>query len=229
MIDNRSKILDKIAAMMALVDHPNTPEHEVSAAMDMIERLRAKYNISEKDIKFSQADMGASHIKEEGKQVHPMMFCVLNIAKLTDTVLVYPTKNDCFFVGSKPDTEYANWLYRIINRSLERGLHEYKYSYEYLNLTKKEKVHGRTLTNSYQKSFIHAINKKLLAYIAEKEGCPVAGNKLVVVNQYLQTINANAAKPKKGKTFKLNDHGTQDGDKVGLRMEFTKEQTKLLT
>lgn len=236
-MDNRDSILRRLAALKAkFAEGSGCTEAEAESAMKMYNDLMQRYNIEETDVHIRQEGIGFSAFSyKEGKQKHEVYWCLTAIGELTDTKPVVDGQNVTFF-GTKPDRDYAEFLYRLTIKSLETEWKAFRYSFNYTKLHRRG-VHGKKIRHSFRTAFINRLAKRMRDMAgANKIKESSTGTALVLLKAEL--IDAFLAekfgKLRKGgekqtrlSTSEAAEAGRDSADKVRLRQEVD-DPTRLL-
>jgi len=234
-MENKEAIIRKLNALKAKANDPtikDTPE--AISAMAKFNELMQRYNLTLTDleVKAQGINFGPKKTakgKENAKTRHPIAFCTLRIAAISNTEIVTSGWNSRVFVGTPSDIQYAEFLYDLIYNSAERAAIAYKMSADYQRDINLSKLKGDEIMWNYKYGFVIACNEALVKMIAENyksqgPGLVVLKNELI--KAFLDEQGTKAAGSGKGVAVK--DHmqavvakGFVEGEKLKLRNEVT--------
>jgi hypothetical protein len=168
-MDKRANIIRKLIALKAkLTDASNTTDAEKEAALLKYNELMQEYNVTEAEIGIKQSDIGRTNVNfnEGGKREHDVSHCIHAIARLSETRVIRNKKNlEYGFLGTRPDREYAEFLYRLCWSAIEDNWKAFRYSYPYTKMI-KEGHHGRMIRNTFRKTVAFRLRERLDELVA---------------------------------------------------------------
>lgn len=229
-MENRDQIVRKLRALKAMFEHGATSETEAALAMKRYNDLMQKYHLTETDLEIKQSGIHTKNFKTStGKQKGPMYYLAKPIGNVTNTRGIYHRKTGVtVYFGTQADVDYAEFLFRLIESSLEQSWNAYRYSFDYTRLH-RDGVHGRTIRNAFYKGYITRMQKRLNEMALENIQESTGRDLIVLKGQLIQTaIEEAGIKIKKGtslstkvRTNAMNavEAGRSEADKVKLRHE----------
>lgn len=235
---DRNDILRKISSMKAKAADPAITEAERETCLKIMNKWMQEYNVTLTEAELKEEEVGASRFDVPGQkgkaQVHEMHWVVVAIAKLTDTRVISSQNKEAYiFMGTLPDREYAEFLFRLCFNAIEQSWTAYRYSYDYVSKVNKG-THGRKIRTAYRKTMAFRLYERL-EEMAKANIIP--GKGLVVCkNALIDAAYGNAGKKtKKGSGLVLYDStrdvrasAYEEANKVQLRKNFANGADQLL-
>jgi hypothetical protein len=236
---NRNAILKKLAAIKAkLEDKASTPA-EVESFTRIYNDLMQKYNLTESDVHVRSEGVGFKSFKtgqtKAGEGLHEIAVISQSIAKVTETRAINSGVTAVVFFGTRPDVEYAEFLYRLCLNALETASKAFDGSTEHNRLVTMGYASGDVLRN-FRAGFSIQLIERLDAIAAENERNKPTGNALILVkNELIQIVMDELGDAEKQFHAVVNydhsriaaEYGALEGDKVILRQQT--EAQKVLT
>lgn len=235
-MENRDSIVRKLNALKAkFANGSNCSEAEAETAMRMYDALMQKYNLTETDLSLKEG--GISFVKMNAgvsDDLPPMAHMTTIIGLVTDTQGLWGG-NYSFIVycGTMADIQYAEFLHRLIEGSLESSWAAYRNTPQFNDLNAKKGVEESAIRNGFTKGFLMRMTAKL-EDMMEKH--IEAGTALMVLKQDLILAALDQAGLAAEEVKAVAKHGPADAmvaggeeaDKVRLRQEMDEGQTLLL-
>lgn len=238
-MSNQDNIIRKINALKAKINDSASTPNEVESAIRMVEKLMLEYNISETALGIKTHGVGRHDMpKGKGKQRPAIEVAVTSIANFTETTVLWNADDKHYmFFGTKVDTDYADWLYRLIENSGNQSWKAFRYSQAYTQMVKYENIHGRIVLNQFMKAFMFTIADKLDEMLAQRP--KPTGTALVLVKKELIKAfldDMGGKRSSGGKNALIPDvmaaralrAGIEEANKVRLRQETDHKETLLL-
>lgn len=239
-MQDRDSIVRKINALNAIANDGAASLNEVEVAIRKRDKLMEEYNLTFSDLEIKNSKVNEQPIRTGAKKHLPEMHNVVNvIAKLTETEVVHfsgGSEHVYVFYGLRVDTEYAEWIYRLVLNSLEQAWKAFKFSAKYTDLVKYQGIHGRVVRANFRNAFILLIKEKLQAMVLDKQ--TVSTNALVLIKKDLIKVEID----KLNTTGKTSNRaigfskiapeaiaaGLEEANKVVLRQQTNRQPTLFL-
>lgn len=241
-MDNRDAIIRKLAGIKAKMENAAATPAEIENATRIYNDLMQKYNISETDIHIKQEGItyksfkaGAQGNKRSGFYRHEMFLIADAIARVTETKkmnLVRPDSGTAImeslaFIGTRPDVDYAEFLFRLCSNSLEQAAKAFVGTLEYTRLIRM-KVKPVDINRNFRAGFAITVIENLEKIALENERNKPKGNALVVLKKelieaFIEKFNPTMSKQQGLTIFNharlAAEFGSKEGDKVILRQQ----------
>lgn len=233
-MENREAIVRKLNALKARFEHGATSEPEALAAMNKYHELMQRYNLTETDLNIRESGVKAGHFHSEtyngSKNTPTIGWLIFPIGKATETRGILMPDNSALFIGTQPDVEYAEFLFRLLDRAIPRAWGDFKHGNPLYKEAKEAGHHGRAIRNAFEKGFLQRMTHKLMEMAPKNEGKGL----IVLKNQLIEAAMEQAGMKTTGAKqvqHRANSRavameGGKSADKVILRQQA--EQQKYL-
>jgi len=181
-IENISK---KIIALLKKTEENGASLEEAKNAMEMANKLMAKYDIAISELKFDEGDFELYEFDYSTKSNKTIFNIGFPISKFCNVLHLTSKTNGIYklkFYGRKSSNILAKYYFDSLIIQFENSWEKYKSGDEFLRLNKM--YHGKTLRLSFETGFVFGIQEKIMELIAEREKMIVHETGLMVVNQY---------------------------------------------
>ena len=189
---SRDSIIRILAALRAkFAEGSGCTVEEADAAVEQYNRLMQEYNIQETDIHIRQHGVGRDNhtLREKGKkQRPPIVFVLRAIGELSQTRVVWSDRNNgCAVFGTQADRDYAEFLIRVCQFTLENSWKAYRYSWHYTEL-KEAGEHGRRIRHAFETTVVSRLSERMLE-LAAMNRIKGSGTSLIVLkNELIQAF-----------------------------------------
>jgi len=164
------KILTQIDSMLNRTVENGCTESEALEAVKKVQYLMDKYDITLNQVSENRDDYTELIIQTNKYTRSNVHFLIVQIGKLTGTKAYYYNglnkrhnltnkiygKRYAFF-GLKKDVKIAEYLYHLLEKSIEYEIRKFKYSIEYKN----SRLNGKTKITSFKNGLILRLQERL--------------------------------------------------------------------
>lgn len=169
-----ASIKNKIKAMSLRTVENGCTEHEAMAAMAMVGRLLAQYNLTMSEIDVREQVCTTVYIPTDRANQHPVSGCLTALSKFLDLKVWISSKREregsksvkrvsYAFFGQQQDLDMVQYLYNMIKGAIDNETERFKNSEQYrYNSTSR-----KTLSVSFQRGMVSRIAQRL--YQMKKE------------------------------------------------------------
>ena len=208
-MDKRDRIIRILTALRAkFAEGSNCTVEEADAALKRYNKLMVEYNLTETDLHIKKEGVGVdSHqYRTSGKQRPEIVWLLRPISMLTETRCLWnPFSNKIHVVGTKVDRDYAEFLIRVCDHTIETSWNAYKHSWDYTLANKKK--HGRTIRHEFRMAVVMRLNERIqLLAMQNRDQEPSQTTALMILKQHLVQAfmdNSGAQTEQKGLALKL--------------------------
>ena len=224
-MSNRSKLLDRIKALLSKTVENGCTEAEAMSALSMAQAMMDAYEVTAEDLAETEKENAIKETMKDMRDPHHIRrsLCV-GIAQFTNTKVYSnqprPQKFKYNFVGLKADVEFAIWLTETLTMFVQKELKNYIWSNDYTSLPPAEK---RRIINGFVIGATNRINERLNE-LSVQASPTVNGTALMVIkdqliNRKMQELGLNLRQPR-ARGSRINDNSFQAGKAAGDRASF---------
>jgi uncharacterized protein (UPF0305 family) len=154
----RESIINKINKLKEKTIANGCTESEAISTMEIISRLLQKYDLTMSDIESRSQHFKIVEIFVKGARKTPIHELITSISYLTDTKVFYSNNKNGYtykFFGSKNDTEYAEYLFKLLSYAIDNEYKVYKTTNEY------QSIGGKLARPSYFKGMTSRLSYRI--------------------------------------------------------------------
>jgi hypothetical protein len=189
-------IKDRIRKLSAVTLENGSSEAEVIKACEVVGKLLQKHNLTMSEVELRQEEFVQKQIWAGGVQRGGSFFALMGIAKFTETKVWTSRIKGAglyyVFFGQQSDVDMAEYLFKMIDRSIESETHKFKGSHLYYMAKSKKGASTSFSTGMGQRiserlKAMHTANQK------EQFDAQKGGALIVLKNQLLQEAYAKVS------------------------------------
>jgi hypothetical protein len=164
----RQKAADRIRALMSKTTNRGCTEAEAIAAMNKVGDLLEQYNLTMDEVSLREQKCKHLTIPTGRKSANSMQWIIVTLGRFADCIVwqsrhsnSYRTKEVSYhFYGQEQDVAIAEYMYHLINNTMENETEAFKRSRDYADAA-MERGGRRRASTSFQRGFIDRITSRL--------------------------------------------------------------------